>query len=284
MSVVTNLSRRTKFKLKSIQVFCSDEWMAGQQKKYRTVFERAELQYIRCELALHNLGFGSESWTLNVTFKCVETTNGLRREICSIDTTEKVGPETDVVYVRDGWGMEEAGAFWKKGTYTWEVYIDEEKVGDASFVINDVGLVRRRENPYFSVEEIRYYAGDYDGWKKQERTYLETFNRNTTGYVWAEVTLLNKTQSEWNYELFFNFYDATRQLKGQVIRTGLTERDKLEYKYIFDIGWGNNKPGSWKSDQYYFDVVFMDKLVASSSFFVSDHEKQGIPSLLRMIE
>lgn len=284
MSVVKNLTRTTKFKLKSIQVFCSDEWMAGPKKKYRSVFDRAELEYIRCELALHNLEFGDDAWTLNVKFKCIETTNGLRKEMCSIDNTERVDPETDMIYIRDGWGHDEAGAFWKKGTYVWEVYIEDEKIGDASFVVNDIGRVCRMENPYFAVEEIRYYAGDIEGWQQESRTYMEVFNRAKTPYVWAEVTLRNKTDVAWNYELFFNFYDAARQLKGQVIRTGVIESGRRDYKYTFDVGWGNNTPGSWKCDQYYFDVVFMDQLIASGSFYIGPENKPGVPSFLNLID
>lgn len=284
MSVVKNTSKRTKFRLKSIQTFCSDEWMAGAKKKYRTVFDRAELQYVRCEVALHNLEFGGEAWSMNITLKCFETTNGLHREVCSLGNEVVVDAETDVVYVRDGWGAEETGAFWKKGNYSWEIYIDDEKIGEAAFFVNDIGRVRRSGNPYFAVQGIAFYPGDYDGWKQEHRTLLETFARQQTQYVWAEVTLRNKTDREWNYEFFFNFYDAARQLKGQVIRTGVVEHDRRDYNYTFDAGWGNNTPGSWKSDQYYFDVVFMDQLIASGSFYVGEKESKGVPALTHLID
>ncbi len=285
MSVVKNITNRvSNFRLKSLLSYCSEEWMAGQTKKYRTVFDRAELQYIRCELALHNLELGNGVWTLKTTFRCINTTNGLRKEVCVLENSQLVARDTDVVYVRDGWGAEEQGVFWQKGDYTWEVYVEDEKIGDSSFTVNDVGLVRRMDNPYFFIKEIKFYGGDYEGWKQESRTFLEIFSRAKTQYVWAEVTVCSKTNLPWNYELFFNFYDGARQHKGQVVRTGRTEHDQREYNYTFDVGWGNATPGSWKSYQYYFDVVFMDHLIASTSFYIGEDDKAGIPSLTIMID
>ena len=275
MSVVVNFNKRTKFQLKSIRVYGSDEWMAGATKKYRSVYDRFELQWIRCELALHNLEFKGEPWTLNTVCKCFDITGGLRKEICSLDNSTTVNPEEDIVYVRDGWGSNGIGEFWREGSYCWEVYVEGEKIGEAPFKVNEVGRVSRTGNPYFRITGINFYAGDFDGWQQQNKTFLEVFKGPKTEYVWAEVSIENRTDRPWAYELFFNFYDSARQLKGQIIRTGRVETNRRNYQYTFDAGWGNKTPGSFKDELYYFDVVFMDKLIGTASFEIGTLDKPG---------
>ena len=52
-----------RFKFKSLNVYASDEWMADSTKRYRKVFDKAEIAYIRCELAIFNKLFDEEDWT-----------------------------------------------------------------------------------------------------------------------------------------------------------------------------------------------------------------------------
>jgi hypothetical protein len=41
-----------------------------------------------------------------------------REELCSLDKDIDVLKEENIVYVRDGWGNKEPGAYWMKGEYT----------------------------------------------------------------------------------------------------------------------------------------------------------------------
>jgi hypothetical protein len=43
-----------RYKFKSLQTFCNNEWMVNNQKRYRTVFDKIEIDYVRIELALYN--------------------------------------------------------------------------------------------------------------------------------------------------------------------------------------------------------------------------------------
>src|SRR3954467_8264036 len=104
-----------KFKFKSLQTFCNNEWMVNSQKRYRTVFDRAEIDYVRIELALYNKLFDEQDWTAKVNLRCLDSTG--KHEFCNRQLEVTVKKEENVFYVRDGWGVETKGSFWKKGSY-----------------------------------------------------------------------------------------------------------------------------------------------------------------------
>ncbi|TND01575.1 MAG: ATPase AAA [Bacteroidetes bacterium] len=269
-----------KYKFKELKTYSSDEWMAGSTKKYRKVFDRMETGYVRAEFSFYNKLFDEEAWTANILLKAFEVTDNQRRELCSLDTKRDIRTDENIVYIRDGWGNPTAGAFWKKGEYLWEAYIDNELVGSQKFYINDIGKVEAKKNPYFTVDYIKLYEGDGEGWKQEKRKYIKTLNRGTTRYLWLEFRLKNITNLDWNYELFFNFFDDAGQLKGQVTREGAIVKGKKDFTYTFDAGWGNDAPGSWKDDKYSLEIVFMDTLIATVQFEAAEKEEEGIPELI----
>ena len=74
-----------RFKFKSLQTFCNNEWMVNNQKRYRTTLDKAEIDYVRVELALFNKQFDEEDWTAKVNLKCVENIG--KKEICNRELT-----------------------------------------------------------------------------------------------------------------------------------------------------------------------------------------------------
>jgi SpoVK/Ycf46/Vps4 family AAA+-type ATPase len=182
----------------------------------------------------------------------------------------------NIVYIRDGWGNATEGAYWFRGDYVWEGYIDGELVGAKKFYVEEVGKVTVANNPYFSVESVKLFAGPFDGWNIKERTYLKKLNRNETPYLWVEFKIRTKTASDWNYEFFFNFYDDAGQAKGQTLRTGFIEKNKNDLIFTFDAGWGSESAGSWKDDKYTVEIVFMDTLVALLPFEVGNENEEGV--------
>jgi SpoVK/Ycf46/Vps4 family AAA+-type ATPase len=270
-----------KYKFKELRTFASDEWMANSTKKYRKVFDKAELTYVRAEFSFYNKQFDEENWECTIILKCFEIIPGAeRKEICSLDTKREVKMDENIVYLRDGWGNPKEGVFWKKGEFVWEAWIDSEKVADTRFVVNDIGKVTKEYNPYFKVNHMKLYAGDFNGWENKDRVYLKTINRDKTQYVWAEMEIANKSDMDWEYELTFNFLDDAHQLKGQVHREGKVEKAKKDFKYTFDVGWGNATAGSWKDDVYFVEVIFQDTLVAQIRFDVGTQDIEGVPELL----
>ncbi|HTF05248.1 MAG TPA: AAA family ATPase [Bacteroidia bacterium] len=269
-----------KYKFKDLRTFASDEWMANATKKYRKVFDKAELTYVRAEFSFYNKLFDEENWNCTIILKCFEFAGEEKKEICSLDTKREVKMDENIVYLRDGWGNPKEGVFWKSGSYVWEAWIDEDKVGEVKFIINEIGKVTINNNPYFKVNHLKIYCGDFNAWESKNRVYLKTIKRETTQYVWGEMEMQNKSKLAWDYELTFNFLDDAHQLKGQVFREGKVEAEKENFKYTFDVGWGNDVAGSWKDESYFVEVIFMDTLVAQIRFEVGALEVEGSPDLL----
>ncbi|HEU4718405.1 MAG TPA: AAA family ATPase [Bacteroidia bacterium] len=269
------------YKFKELKTFSSDEWMLNSSKKYRKVFDKAETTYIRAEFSFYNKLFDEEDWSCTILMKCFSLDEtGNKKELCSLDTKRDVKMDENIVYLRDGWGNATEGAYWKEGNYQWEAYIDNELVGTAKFIVNDVGKVTSASNPYFTVKEMKLFVGDYNAWEKKERTYLKKIDRSKTQYVWAECIIESKTNLAWNYELFFNFLDDAYQPKGQVLREGKVEKGKAGFTYTYEVGWGNDTPGSWKDDKYALEMIFMDTMVGMIEFDCGTEEEQGVPVLV----
>ncbi len=265
-----------KYKFKDMKVYSSDEWMANSTKKYRTVFDRAETTYLRTEFSFYNKLFDEEDWKAKIHLKCYEVTAGARKELCSLDYDQTISMNDNIVYIRDGWGNATEGAYWFRGDYVWEGYIDGELVGSKKFFVEEVGKVTAASNPYFSIESVKLFSGPYDGWNIKDRTYYKKLNRTQTPYLWVEFKVKTKTSADWNYEFFFNFYDDAGQPKGQTLRTGFIEKNKNDLIYTFDAGWGSDSAGSWKDDKYTVEIVFMDTLVALVPFEMGEESEEGV--------
>ena len=273
-----------RFKFKNLFVYSSDEWMANSTKRYRTVFDKAETTYLRFELSLYNKLFDEEDWTAKVSIRCEEILPTGNVNICTLDSDLKVSKEDNIVYVRDGWGTPTPDTFWKKGTYQWVALVDGEVIGSQRFYVEAVGLVTKHSNPYFSIEHVKLYHGDIDGWNQRQRKYLKTFNKNTTQYVWAEIKIKALTNIEFNYELFLNYVDDSGQHKAHQVKTGYIDANKKDYTYTLDLGWGSNVAGTWKDDKYALEIVFMDSLIGAVTFECKDEEEEGELTLISSID
>src|SRR5690606_37249974 len=94
-------------------------------------------------------------------------------------------------------------------------------------------------------------------------------------YVWGEFCFKNKTGSDYYAELFFNFYDDAGQFKGRSTRLVYVQPNTSGQLYTVFPSWGSDSPGTWKDDAYTMEVVFMDALIATIPFRVSDHAEEG---------
>lgn len=271
-----------RYKFKSLQTFCNNEWMVNNQKRYRTAMDKAEIDYIRVELAIFNKLFDEEDWTAKVNLKCVENVG--KKEICNRELTINVKKDENIFYLRDGWGVENKGGFWTKGSYLWQAYVDDVFIGEKLFHINDVGEVTTHANPYLEIEHIKLYNSHHDGWQERNRKYLKTFSKNDTKYVWAEVKFKNITALDYHYELFVNFHDDSGQPKASVVQTGYVDANKIDYTYTFEKAWGSDTPGIWTDDKYLVEVVFNDVLIGATTFNCANVEEEGETPLLKTIE
>src|SRR5690606_26705187 len=76
-------------------------------------------------------------------------------------------------------------------------------------------------------------------------------------------------------EIFFNFYNDAKQLKGSHAYLQYIPANTAGTVYTLYPGWGNNIPGRWSRDFYTMEVVFLDKLRATVPFEVGDAFVEG---------
>lgn len=272
---VKNYKYGNPFKFKSIKVFASSEWMADSKRKYRKVFDKSEINYLRWEFSFYNKLFDEEEWEAKTNVKTFNITGGKREEICDLEENLVISTDQNIVFVNNSWGVDRHGGFWKKGDYVTEAYIDGKLVGSQVFYVLDVGSVTQTYNPYFDVVNYRMFEGPRKVPAKRNRKYLKKIKKETARYVWFELTIKNKTNKAWWFEYFVNVYDDAGQPKAHMDTMKYIDKGTKGKVFSFDKGWGTEDGGSWKDDKYIADIVFMDTLVASMQFDAGDKEEEG---------
>ncbi|MTB51464.1 AAA family ATPase [Lewinella sp. W8] len=275
------------YKFKELKVYNSTEYLWENVKKYRQVFDRFETAYIYTELSLYNKHFDVEDWSLRVDLKCFSIEDQKQREICSLTIEKEVSKFDHIIYLREGWGNQKRGTFWKKGTYFWEAYIDGKKIGSKYFYIiepadrpadEDRWDDEEESNKYLDIQSIRLYEGPYDDVSEDDRVYLKSFSVKETRYIYLELTFQNlQPGSDWHMELFTKFHNQSRELKGQVIRLQQVKSGQDIFKIT--AGWGAANPNLWREDKYTADIIFLDKLIASVPFEVTSEAAVGFPAV-----
>ncbi|MFN0201192.1 MAG: AAA family ATPase [Bacteroidia bacterium] len=274
-------SDTSKYKFKELKVYSSTEWLADGQKKYRRVFDQNEITYMYSEFSFFNKQFDEEDWDAKIVLKAFSTTKP-RKEICSIDASRKISKDQNIIFIREGWGMDEVGSFWKEGTYCWEAYIDEAFVASQTFYIYDVGIVTQTDNKYLTIQSVKLYEGPDKGTPPHERVYCTQFNAKDARYVWGEFTAQNKANRPWMCEIFYYFYNDARQLKGRT--SELIHIEEGKDTFTITSGWGSDHKGTWFLDNYTLEIVFMDTLIGIVSFTTGSENVEGDPLLLKPTE
>jgi hypothetical protein len=258
-------NEKKRFKFKQMKVYGSLESFHDNSKNYRIVFDESEVRYVNVELQLYNILFDEEAWSAKVRVRATEYYTN--KELCNVEKELQAGSDQNIVFIREGWGTPDPG-WWKKGTYKWEVFIDEELVGTNYFYIVNNGLVSPTHNPYFDISNIRLYESPRGNLPREERKYMTQFSKDTARYISVELELVNKIAHEdyFPLELNFNFYNDVRQLKGS---SYWFEHINDHRKTIIpDVGYGADAPGFWFPDRYVCEVYFMDNIVAIIPFEV----------------
>lgn len=261
-----------KYKFRDLKVFSSTETFDGNTKKYRTVFDNKETTYLNAELSFYNKLFDEEDWTVKIIFKACSI-YPVRKELCNLESELTVSKDQHTVFARRSWGNKEPGAYWLKGNYSWEAYIDGELIGIRYFFVEAGGMVGVANNPYFQVGTARLYEGPGTNIALSERACMTKFDSEKTKFIWIEFNIINTQKDSWNCELFFNFYNYAGQLKGSVPQ--LRHIDAKETNVAFNTGWGAEVPGVWYHDKYTLEVIFMDHLIATMPFEVGDEFVEG---------
>ena len=269
-----------KYKFRALKVHSSDEWMADGTKKYRRVYDRFETTYIRVEVSFFNKLFDEEDWEATITTKCFFLNGNQKNELCSQDQQRKILKDENIVYIRDSWGNATPGAYWNKGNYQWEAFVDNVLVGEAKFYVEDVGPSNPGENLYFKIEGIKLFEGDGSASEQPAKKYLSKFSQKDTRYVWGEFTFNNLSANDYYAELFFNFYDKAGLFKGSNATLTFVKANTQNQVYTVYAGWGGESPGRWKSDSYTMEVVFLDNLIATIPFQVGEAFEEGSAAVI----
>ncbi|NJM24757.1 MAG: hypothetical protein HC859_03805 [Bacteroidia bacterium] len=145
------------YKYRDIKVHSTDEWMADATKKYRRVYDRYETTYMRVEFSFFNKLFDEGDWDASIRLKCFHLNGSQKNELCNLEQKRTIKKDENIVYARQSWGKEALGAYWFRGDYLWEGYIDDVKVGESKFYIEDAGPPKGDENLYFDIESIQLF-------------------------------------------------------------------------------------------------------------------------------
>jgi ATPase family associated with various cellular activities (AAA)/AAA lid domain len=272
-STTKNMS--VKYKARAIKAHASDEWMADGTKKYRRVYDRFETTFMRVEFSFFNKLFDEEEWDANVRLKCFHVNGSHKNELCNLQHQRKVLKDENIVYVRDSWGNATPGAFWLKGDYTWEGYIDEAKVSEGKFYIEDVGQIKPGENPFFDITVLKLYEGDGKASELAEKKYLKAFSQKESRFIWGELSFKNKVVKDYFAELFFNFYDNAGRLKGVNAHLAYVTPSTVDKIYTVNAGWGGETPGRWAGGDYTLEIVFMENIIAAIPFQLGEANEEG---------
>lgn len=261
-----------KYKFREINSYCDTEWLGDLKKKYRRVFNSSEIAYLYCEFSFFNKLFDEEDWTCNVLLVCNKFDGRDTTKICEIKVDNKaVSKDENIAYVREGWGNQKAGSFWKKGMYEWVAFIDGVSVGSNKFYIEEEETVTETNNPFFSTKSIKLFEGDNTEPALADRKYYTTFSNADTRYIWAEFVMQSKLQYGFNAELIFNFFNDEGQFKGSTSECFYVNAGEK----MICSGWGSGKGGSWYKNKYTVEVLFMNTLIAVVPFEVADEFIEG---------
>ena len=265
----------TKYKFRDLKVYSSDEWMAGSTKKYRKVYDRYETTYMRIEISFFNKKFDEEEWEASVRSKCFHINGSQKNELSNFEEKRKILKEENIVFCRHSWGNATPGGYWRKGTYIWEDYIDDVKIGETTFYVEDLGQAPVSVNQYLSIESVKLFEGDNQASTLTEKKYVKKFSQKDTRYVWAEVSFVNNTDKDYYAEIFFQYADADGQPKGSQSYISYVPVNTSGKGYSAFAGWGNQVPGSWHNDMYTVEILFLDTLLATIPFQVGDAVEEG---------
>lgn len=259
------------FHFLSLKPYCSAEWMDNATLQYRTVFDKAEIDYLRVEISLANKRVGGRDWSVPILLKLLDQNH---KELTSLDIKVDFTGNEPIGRAREGWGNATKGTYYDEGIYTWIAYHEEKELGRVNCYVNDIGEVTAEHNPYFEVKSMQVYKGVYD-FDEDSKDFLVQLDKNSTQYAWLQTEIINKTDKAWEYEFVFCLTDHKGEKKGTTIQWGRVEEKKLNNMYTFDAGWGNMEAGSYKGDYYYWHILFMGHCVATGFMKMGDEDIEG---------
>ncbi len=266
----TNQGAVQKFKYRDLKVHGTGEWLHGENRKYRTVFDANTLRYVYFELSFYNLLFDKEDWNLSVQYK-VSDQNG--KILCDQAVSSVINKEDCIGYARYSWGVDKAGTYWLKGAYKLETWIDGKLVGARNFYTVNEGELQPDGDPYFKLQTVKLYEGPGADVPYGTRNYLKTLAAGKTKYLWIEIEgdNLQFEKAPWPGEFFIRIRNSAGEMITEIVDffTYINNINLVR----FNRGWGGETPGTWYKGDYIIDIVLLEKLLGRVAFSVGDEEE-----------
>jgi len=269
----TQSQQLIKYKFKELKTHGTQEWVNGSQKKYRQVFNVNSIKYIYIELSLYNLMFDKEDWSITVNFKVFDSVNAL---LCEKPITQTISKADNVGYIRYSWGTADSGKYWTKGVYRWEAWIDGVLYATKYFYMLGEGDVTPEANPFFNLKSIKLYEGPSGDIPFGQRKYCKTFDTNKTRYIFFELEgdNLQSGKIDWQGEFFFRIRNSVSEMIANITDFFTYKSDMNLIR--FSRGWGSPDVGNWYLGDYILDVVFLEQILGTYQFKISDIEEEDL--------
>lgn len=265
----------------SMKIYANNEGMINSSRHYRTIFEEAELTYLNAEFSFYNKKFDEDDWECTLNMKCFEmNADGLRgKQICDVETKDfKITKDMNLVVRRDGWGVDNAGAFWKKGSYVWVGYVNGTELMSKQCVVYDYGKVTSASNPYFKFVGMRFYQGfddlreAHDGYR-----YMKELNGANLEYLGIEVEVTVLINDAFDYEIFFTMLDDNGAPKAFFEQSGHFNNGEKGNNFYIRQSWGNKEKNTYKPGFYQVSVMLMEQYMCSAGIHMKDLDIEGFP-------
>lgn len=268
------------YKFKKLKTYTSTEWLAYGSKKYRKVFLSNDIDYLYFEFSLYNLLYGKEDWNAKFDITCYKKEPGDIKKVCNLNFTKDISSDTNIFYLREGWGNLKKGNFWKKGEYFWEARLDGELIGVEKFYVEDFGFMSMDTiDQIAQLKSIKLSEGPEKIQLKENSKYYSVFDKAKTRFVYVNLEFENlfDDKFDWWVEVFLAFYTESHELKGfasKVLRV-----DKDDDIFQMSLGWGAEADGSWFEGSYTVDVIVFNKHLATIKFEVDNEYVEGTPDV-----
>jgi hypothetical protein len=146
----------SNFKIKELQLLNIADNSLSPEKKYRRIFDKSELTAITAELKLYNKKFDEEDWESKVEFFIWFNSDTEKMILDTYETTLGALAIENIVslkYTFEPYDEDE----WEPGSYSLELWIDDEKAESIDFTLINEGTLSNDENPYFEVFGLKLF-------------------------------------------------------------------------------------------------------------------------------
>ena len=270
---------------KDLKFYITNSKVESSVRRYRQVFDRNEIDFLYAEFSFYNLKYEESLWEEKIEFRIyqVDVKNG-DKEIAKFEADVNPTVYDNEFSVSDYWGVETSGDFWQKGEYRWEVWSGDIFLIEKTVFVEDYGLIKGNNNPYFNLLSVKIFEAPSEIPTKENRKYLSQFNQKVTRFIWTELEIQDKHPDEgWMGEFFFNYYNDLGEKVGQVVKLEKIEPADKNNSFTVFAGIGSNEKVTWEIDSYTVEVIFMNQKLATVYYTVKDSELSGQVQIARPV-